>query len=751
MKITRLFHPYFKSTTFRVIATQFLMLLFLTISIGYTIFASQQLYIGQPIDISTNTEEDSNPDVAYSSSGDFFVVVWDRYGSPHNVFAKNVSSDGSQSYEYVISNGTWNESEPKIAYDPSGNTFLVVWLDSRSGTTVYGLILDSTGTPSGSAFKIPSSTNECRKADVGSCNGKFLVVWDENNPADPAYYEIKGRLISTSGSLLGTELTIADIGTSLIRENPSVTKNSDSKWLVVFEEDANAATTNIEGRFINSNGTYRTGIFTIANDAVDERNPAAAGFSNNYFVAYDYYTDVSNIDLKGQIFNSYGSASSSVFFIANTSEDEHGACIAYSGSKNLGYSVSYSDYASAMLDNIAWVKYTTTGAMYSKKYFIYTTDYETDGAFTYNTKTKNLLCVYRNSSVGSGNIYGVRADGGGEEALIDYGSTYGLYRYDDYEHSQLHTLSPIFTVSADVNEDGYDELYINFGFPYGLWEYDYEIYTQISKVSPEFIKVSNLDTNSFDDELIIDYGPGYGLYVYNDGIHKNINPISPEDAVPVYYGTYDRDWIAIDYGPSYGLYQYDDVSESHTKIHPLSPKFMLAGNITGSSAGELITDFNSPYGIWYYGWGLWWQINTVTSESIISINMDNSNSVYELAIDYGPSYGLYLYTDGTHSKLNSISPENMIATFLNSSYYETLVIDYGSLGIWECDKLGNHTRINTANPEDMLGINLNRYPSGDILVDYGSAYGLWIYNKYTGHTQINPISPESMTKVMNLY
>ena len=72
------------------------------------------------------------------------------------------------------------QREPRVAYNSTDNTYLVVWEDNRSGTyQIYGQRVDADGSLLGSNFNLHASSYDCRYPDVAysSTSNIWLVVW----------------------------------------------------------------------------------------------------------------------------------------------------------------------------------------------------------------------------------------------------------------------------------------------------------------------------------------------------------------------------------------------------------------------------------------------------------------------------------------------------------------------------------------------------------------------------------------------
>ena len=181
--------------------------------------------VGAEIPISTATNNQQNPSVAFNSSTNQYIVVWqdNRSGTEHDVYGQLVNANGTLSgSNFPVSTATNGQFNPSVAYNSSTNQYLVVWDDRRSGTEndIYGQIVNAIGTLSGSNFPVSTAANNQDYPSVvyNSGTNQYLVVWTDTRSG----YAIYGQYLTSIGVLTGGDffiVTSADIARAVANTN----------------------------------------------------------------------------------------------------------------------------------------------------------------------------------------------------------------------------------------------------------------------------------------------------------------------------------------------------------------------------------------------------------------------------------------------------------------------------------------------------------------------------------------------------
>jgi hypothetical protein len=191
------------------------------------------------------------PDVAFNPQTHQFLVVWrhetchDFIGCDDNdidIFGSLYDSTGGSSGVlpwFPISDIPYNQSRPSVAYNSSTNQYLVVWEDFRGnvgfGSEVYAQLVNSDGSMSGINIAVNTEDDWQRdpKPIVNPVTGRYLVVWEDwRNASDDIY----GQQVNANGSLSGSEFTVST-GLNDQSNVEGVYHPATNQFMVVFDDD----------------------------------------------------------------------------------------------------------------------------------------------------------------------------------------------------------------------------------------------------------------------------------------------------------------------------------------------------------------------------------------------------------------------------------------------------------------------------------------------------------------------------------
>lgn len=219
--------------------------------------ASYPLTIDPTVSGPTTVNSDgANPAVA--SDGDTYLVVWEQQsGGDEDILGARLDAKGTiLSGPFFVSSATNDESHPDIAWNAGTETYLVVWeyLETPPLTDydVHGQRLSRTGGLVGANFLVygPSTNggivyNE-RHPSVASNNVNWFVAWDQSLDTG---IDIYGKMISGSGAV---GFATAYASSSKPEVTPDVAWNG-STFLIVYVSQFSSTDWDIYGVVVDPN------------------------------------------------------------------------------------------------------------------------------------------------------------------------------------------------------------------------------------------------------------------------------------------------------------------------------------------------------------------------------------------------------------------------------------------------------------------------------------------------------------------
>jgi hypothetical protein len=276
------------------------------------------------IDISTASTPNyhaENPRIAYSSSSNKFLVVWEenptlyKYGV--GIKAALITPSGFNYWPFTIASPIFSGLQyypcydPCVAYDEYSDRFFVVWSQSDTSWNynVYGKFYGPNGGQIGSQVTIASGVPFQGQAWVTSDNdGNFLVVYEEGNHPSNGPFHLKAKRFTYQGVQIGSTIHIATGTSSTDNLFPHVSFNECSDTYLVTWNTGKASSNNFNGQ-INGIFISKAGVpfdsFVIQSGSMYKVATSVAYLGSNFFVTYDSgFIDLNHI--WGQLLNSDG-------------------------------------------------------------------------------------------------------------------------------------------------------------------------------------------------------------------------------------------------------------------------------------------------------------------------------------------------------------------------------------------------------------------------------------------------------------
>ncbi|MFB0519522.1 MAG: hypothetical protein ACETWC_09610 [Acidobacteriota bacterium] len=278
------------------------------INSGFIITSSLFLILFLPMAISTSSSpqsaDETGQPLALAPDGD---IPFD----PREVVEQSYSAapiDPMVSSYTTIAVASDYQRVPKVAYNSTNITYLVVWEDKRNGTNyrIYGQRVSADGSLIGSNIPIWFSTKDARYPDVAynSNSNNWMVVWQYDGESTGNWY-ILCRGVNIDGSLfppLSAYVVAYDADSK--QQYPRVAYNSsDNNFCVVWEDERDYATLgwDVYSRIVGSDAKPIGSMNPVVSDLDNQKLPTIAYLSlvNGYLVAWEdnYYYSTSGWDI----------------------------------------------------------------------------------------------------------------------------------------------------------------------------------------------------------------------------------------------------------------------------------------------------------------------------------------------------------------------------------------------------------------------------------------------------------------------
>lgn len=199
--------------------------------------------------------------------------------------------------EFKVTNNTEQTMSPKVAFSPSLNKYLVVWI-TFDPATIYGRFVNADGTLSGEQFTIFRDSdgssflypNSILQYD--SKNKKFVFVWEYRNP------KIGINLITISDS--GIPGSVVDVAHETTGQNyPSLAINENGNEYCVAYDERSETPAKVAMKKINAS-TLAVSAKTSLTATARNTSIAYNSTNNQYLVAWGDYAG----QTKARILNS---------------------------------------------------------------------------------------------------------------------------------------------------------------------------------------------------------------------------------------------------------------------------------------------------------------------------------------------------------------------------------------------------------------------------------------------------------------
>ena len=230
---------------------------------------------GSQFPIAMANEYQWNPDLAYGSTYDQFLVVFDDdrlVPGDNDISGQFVNSDGTLSgSNFTVSGPSSDQLLPAVAYNSSDDQFLVVWQDDRntaSDDDIYGRVINANGTYEGAEFPITTAGPEQGDVDIAyaASANLYLVVWEQSA-------DIYGRLVNADKTFVGSEFQIASSSSGV--DDPVVEYDPHSDQFLVLWHDE-TGWDSIHAQQVGVDGSMLDEYLDLISGTGDDQSPSLA-------------------------------------------------------------------------------------------------------------------------------------------------------------------------------------------------------------------------------------------------------------------------------------------------------------------------------------------------------------------------------------------------------------------------------------------------------------------------------------------
>lgn len=259
------------------------------------------------------------PSVAYASTSDNYLVIWDSMvsGGVHSYIEAQVISNAGvkEGLNFLISGSSsigFSDRRPDLAYNRSRNEYLAVFerlYDNATTQSIYGRLVTGDGTALGSSADVISVVAEDQLNPVVAAiptvphEGKFFVAWESQY--SPGNNNIYGKRFTHDLKSDGIILMLSNSPKSDSAPAVAADEYSD-QFLVAWKQPWGPfSNSSISTRYISKEndtlegeitiGGYQTGMFSVEPAVV-------SGMPGDFLVAFsDTSLGLPDSDIFGQL------------------------------------------------------------------------------------------------------------------------------------------------------------------------------------------------------------------------------------------------------------------------------------------------------------------------------------------------------------------------------------------------------------------------------------------------------------------
>lgn len=279
---------------------------------------------GPALSVSTAQGQQHKPRVAYNPTGGQYIVVWQdgRSLSTYDIYGQRLSRTGAPSGGAIaVFAGLYDDTNPVVAAQSSGASFMVAFERDTSGgrkTQIYACSVSAGGVASG-PFAVRDWYNVRLAPAIAHANAStdYMVVWADSGWGTQP--DVQAQRVSTGLSTQGALITVSAGRKG--QEAPSVAYNEErDEYLAVWQDFRSGVDYVIRGRRVSPQGALLPSEFVIAATGAVMGDPCVAYNppSREYLVVWEeVHSPAAGYDIYAQRVSGSGQLQGNPVWVSN--------------------------------------------------------------------------------------------------------------------------------------------------------------------------------------------------------------------------------------------------------------------------------------------------------------------------------------------------------------------------------------------------------------------------------------------------
>ena len=255
------------------------------------------------INVSNNTGFSVDPQIATSGNSNVYVTWEDSTPGNDDIFFRASNNNGTSFGTPInLSNNTGNSDNPQIAV--SGSNVYVTWQDSTTGSGIPDIFFaasNNNGTSFGAPINLSNNIGGSQFPQIAtSGNNNVYVTWVDDTPGN---FDIFFAVSTNNGTSFGTPINLSNnVGISFNPQIAGIGNNVYVTW-----EDNTPGNFDIFFEVSTNNGTSFGTPINISNNAGFSSNPQIAAIGSNVYVTWEDNTP-GNFDIFFEVSTNNGTS-----------------------------------------------------------------------------------------------------------------------------------------------------------------------------------------------------------------------------------------------------------------------------------------------------------------------------------------------------------------------------------------------------------------------------------------------------------